>query len=166
LDLPTGRYDLGDICICIDQRWYRRALEALKLILSRSTIQELSKFRIAVRKLIYSEHRRALDGPWNSFLEQSFRITIVKSHLSNHSIPASRLTHDRHIIRVTTEGSNVGFDPLQSEALIEKARVGRWQRLVRHEAKGSKTIADIDCDEVLALADPVTEVVVWSRAVL
>jgi hypothetical protein len=50
--------------------------------------------------------------------------------------------------------------------LIEETRVGRWEGFVRHEAKSSETIANIDRNEVLALANPVTEVVVRRCAIL
>jgi len=99
-------------------------------------------------------------------MEKPIGVAIVQGHLRNNSIATSALAHDRHIIRVTTESSDIGFHPLQSETLIEEACVARWERLVSHESQGSKTVADIDGDEVLALADPVAEVVVCCSAVL
>ena len=99
-------------------------------------------------------------------MEKPIGLAIIKSHLRNHSIAAAGLSHYGHIIGVTTKGSNVGLYPFQCETLIEKAGVGRRERLMGHETEGSKTVADIDCDEILALADPVAEVIVRRGAVL
>lgn len=56
LDSPTGRRILGDSCIRIDERRNRCALEAFKLILSSSAVQQSSKLCITVCKLVDTEH--------------------------------------------------------------------------------------------------------------
>lgn len=53
-------------------------------------------------------------------MEKPSSVAIVQSHLRNHSITASGLAHDCHVIWIATEGSDVGLHPLQCEALIQE----------------------------------------------
>jgi hypothetical protein len=99
-------------------------------------------------------------------MEKPMAFAIVESQLRCHSPTTATLAHNRHIMRITAKGHNIGFHPLQCETLIKKACIARWKRLVRHETEGTKTIANIDCNKILALANPVAEVVVWRCTVL
>jgi hypothetical protein len=141
-------------------------LEAVRLVLSTGAIQQAGKLRITVRKLADLEHWRALDRSWNSFLEQSIGITVVQSHLRYDGITATGLTHDRDIVRVAPESSDVVFHPLKGEALIKQSGVGRGKGLVRHETESAEAVSDINGNEILALTDPIAEVVVRGCAVL
>jgi hypothetical protein len=69
-------------------------------------------------------------------------------------------------MRIASKGSNIPFDPLKGKALVEEAGVGRRQFIMGHESKRSQTITDIDSDEVLALAYPITKVVIRRSTVL
>jgi hypothetical protein len=164
--IPASGCEPGDVRISVHQRRYRRLLETIHLVLSASAVQQAGKLCIAVCKLVDLEHWRALDRSRNGFLEQSVGSTIVQSHLGYDGVTATRLPHDRDIVRVTSERSDVVFHPFEGEALVEQSSVGRGKVLVRHETESSEAVSNVHSDEILALTDPIAKVVVRGCAVL
>ena len=125
--IPASGRISGNVCISVHQRRYRSLLEALHLILSASAVQQAGELCVTVFKLAVADlkHWRTLDRAWNSFPEQSIGSTVVQSHLRYDGVAAAGLTHDRDIVRVTSERSDVIFHPLEGETLVEQASIGR-----------------------------------------
>ena len=114
--IPASGRISGNVCISVHQRRYRSLLEALHLILSASAVQQAGELCVTVFKLAVADlkHWRTLDRSWNSFLEQSIGSTVVQSHLRYDGVAAAGLTHDRDIVRVTSERSDVSFTHLRA----------------------------------------------------
>lgn len=130
------------------------------------TVEQVEVLGVAVSKLINGKCRRPLDGSGYGFLEQALVVAIVQGQLCYDGVASARLAHDGDVVGIAAESRNVLLDPLNAHALVEQARVGGWQRRVSHETERPKTVADINSDEILALANPVAKVVVGSCAEL